>query len=183
LGLGECIRSIERFSKRNNEQGPRNQVWALAGSVLAAALLAVLFVGWRAHRALRLSKEEVRTEHQISVEMRPYLVPVKSFLKALARAMASDFANEAQAPWRNGARTFVRSSFTISQTQQQPAGAAASAHRPLARIARKKPFDPWQREIHHNAEQNREGPPLQREAIAAHQGNNPHQYRSDHHVA
>jgi hypothetical protein len=93
-------------------KGPRNQ------GLGAAALLAVLFVGWRAHRALRLSKEEVRTEHQISVEMRPYLAPVKWFLKALVRAMASDFANEAQAPRRNGARTFVRSSFTISRTQQ-----------------------------------------------------------------
>ena len=53
--------------------GPRFQVWALAGSVFAAVLLAGLFVGWRANRALRLSKEEVRTEHEVRVEMRPYI--------------------------------------------------------------------------------------------------------------
>jgi len=54
-------------------KGPRFQVWALAGSVFAAVLLAGLFVGWRANRALCLSKEEVRTEHEVRVEMRPYL--------------------------------------------------------------------------------------------------------------
>jgi hypothetical protein len=56
-------------------KGPRFQVWALAGSILAAALLAGLFVGRRAHRALHLSKEEVRTEHEIRVEVHPYLPP------------------------------------------------------------------------------------------------------------
>jgi ligand-binding sensor domain-containing protein len=54
-------------------KGPRFQVWALAGSVFAAILLAGLFVGWRANRALHLSKEEVRTEHEILVEVRPYI--------------------------------------------------------------------------------------------------------------
>jgi hypothetical protein len=54
-------------------KGPRFQVWALAGGVFTAVLLAGLFVGWRANRALRLSKEEVRTEREVRVEMRPYL--------------------------------------------------------------------------------------------------------------
>jgi ligand-binding sensor domain-containing protein len=56
-------------------KGPRFQVWALGGSVFAAILLAGLFVGWRANRALHLSKEQVRTEHEIRGETRPYLAP------------------------------------------------------------------------------------------------------------
>ncbi len=55
--------------------GRKLQVWALAGSVFAAILLAGPFVGWRANRALHLSKEQVRAEHEIRVEIRPYLAP------------------------------------------------------------------------------------------------------------
>ncbi len=49
------------------------QVWVVVGSVLAIVLLAGLFVGWRANRALRLSKEGLRTEHEIRVEVRPFV--------------------------------------------------------------------------------------------------------------
>jgi hypothetical protein len=51
----------------------------------------------------------------------------KSFLKALGRAMALDFANEAHAPWRNTAPTFAKSSFTIPEHNNQPVCATASA--------------------------------------------------------
>jgi hypothetical protein len=43
-----------------------------------------LFVGWRASRALRLSKEEVRTEHDIRVEVRPYLAPANVNFEAVS---------------------------------------------------------------------------------------------------
>jgi len=65
-------------------KGPRFQVWALAGGVFAAILLVGLFVGWRASRALRLSKEEVRTEHDIRVEVRPYLAPANVNFEAVS---------------------------------------------------------------------------------------------------
>ncbi len=51
------------------------QVWTIAGSILAVVLLAGFFVGWRANRALHLSQQEVRAEHEIRVERRPYVPP------------------------------------------------------------------------------------------------------------
>jgi ligand-binding sensor domain-containing protein len=65
-------------------KGPRFQVWALAGSVFAAILLVGLFVGWRANRALQLSKEEARVEHEIRVEVRPYLPPANVNFEAVS---------------------------------------------------------------------------------------------------
>jgi hypothetical protein len=65
-------------------KGPRFRVWALAGSVFAAILLAGLLVGWRANRALLLSKEEVRTEHDIRVEVHQYLAPTNVNFEAVS---------------------------------------------------------------------------------------------------
>jgi hypothetical protein len=65
-------------------KGPRFQVWALAGSVFATILLAGLFVGWRTNRAVHLSKEEVRSEHEIRVEVRPYLAPANVNFEAVS---------------------------------------------------------------------------------------------------
>lgn len=54
--------------------------WKLAvgvtvGGALAAVVLAGAFVAWRASRALRESKQEVRSEREIRLVVRPYLPP------------------------------------------------------------------------------------------------------------
>jgi ligand-binding sensor domain-containing protein len=54
-------------------KGPKFPVWTVAAGVFAAILVAGLFVGWRANHALRISKEEVRTEREINAVVRPYL--------------------------------------------------------------------------------------------------------------
>jgi ligand-binding sensor domain-containing protein len=54
-------------------KGSRFPVWTVAGSIFAVVLLAGLFVGWRANRALHLSKEEVRAEREIQAAVRPYV--------------------------------------------------------------------------------------------------------------
>ncbi len=74
-------------------KGRKFQVWTLAGSVFAAILLSVLFVGWRANRALHLSKEQVRAEHEIRVEIRPYLAPANvNFVPVSSPQVFSQFA-------------------------------------------------------------------------------------------
>ncbi len=47
-------------------------VLAVAAGVLALLVMAVAFVGWRASRALHLSRQEVRSEHEIHFSVRPF---------------------------------------------------------------------------------------------------------------
>ncbi|MGB7621087.1 MAG: two-component regulator propeller domain-containing protein [Terriglobia bacterium] len=48
------------------------KVLAVAAGVLALVAMAVAFVGWRASRALHLSRQEVRSEHEIHFSVRPF---------------------------------------------------------------------------------------------------------------
>jgi hypothetical protein len=65
-------------------KGQRFQVWTVAGGIFTAVLLAGLFVGWRANRALRLSKEEVRAEREIQVVVRRYVPPVNTNFESVS---------------------------------------------------------------------------------------------------
>jgi ligand-binding sensor domain-containing protein len=74
-------------------KGRKFQVWALFVSLFAAILLTALFIGWRASRALHLSKEQVRAEHQIRIETRPYLAPANvNFESVSSPQVFSQFA-------------------------------------------------------------------------------------------
>jgi len=49
--------------------------WAIIGAALATIVLAGVFVGWRATRALHQSTQEVRSEREIRFLVRPFLPP------------------------------------------------------------------------------------------------------------
>jgi ligand-binding sensor domain-containing protein len=61
--------------------GGKRRWWWIAGCITAAITASGTFVAWRASRAVRISTEEVRTERQISLEVRPFLPPVTSIFE------------------------------------------------------------------------------------------------------
>jgi ligand-binding sensor domain-containing protein len=58
--------------------------WWVGAAGVALLLSAAVLVGWRASRALRDSREEVRAEHEIRFESRPFAAPVNAGFEAFS---------------------------------------------------------------------------------------------------
>ncbi len=58
--------------------------WWVGAAGFALLLLAALFVGWRASRALQSSREEVRAEREIRFQSRPFTAPVNAGFEAFS---------------------------------------------------------------------------------------------------
>lgn len=58
--------------------------WWVGTAGVALLLSAVALVGWRASRALKTSREEVRAEHEIRFQSRPFTTPVNTGFEAFS---------------------------------------------------------------------------------------------------